>query len=295
MSEGPPVDPQSAHAAGYRIDPLSGAPTWIVADRQDRPNLPTSDCPFCVGGREAPEEYRVRSFPNRWPPFDRDRAEIVLYTADHDASFADLSHDHAREVVDMWADRTAELGARDDVSYVLVFENRGPEVGATISHPHGQIYAFDIVPPVVGNEYHATADTAFTPPPEQIVATCGSWSAWVPRSATWPYELLLAPSVVVEDLPSLEDDERDDLADLLRDVVARLDGLFDAAMPFMLWFHQRPFDGIQRPALRVHAHIAPLLRSPGTQRFVAAGELGSGVWFNPVDPAQAAAQLRTLR
>ncbi len=50
------------------------------------------------------------------------------------------------KVIDLWADRTARLGARDDVDYVLVFENRGREVGATIAHPHCQIYAFDHVP-----------------------------------------------------------------------------------------------------------------------------------------------------
>lgn len=296
MSEAQAFDSERAIAAGYRIDPLSGAPTWIVPARQDRPNLPTSSCPFCVGGLEAPDDYTVVSFPNRWPPFDGGRAEIVLYTSDHEASFADLTHDQARAVVDMWANRSAELGARDDVSYVLVFENRGPEVGATISHPHGQIYAFDVVPPVALAEFGTTTDASLaSPPANQIVVTRGQWSAWVPLSATWPYELVLAPSVAVDDLPSLNSDQRAELGDVLRDVVARLDGLFDAPMPFMMWFHQRPFDGTERSNLRVHAHIAPLLRAPETQRYVAAGELGSGVWFNPIDPAHAAEQLRNVK
>ena len=76
-----------------------------------------------------------------------DRCEVVLYTPSHDATFASLGVEGARDVVDLWADRSAALGARDDVAYVLVFENRGAEVGATIAHPHGQIYAFDLVPP----------------------------------------------------------------------------------------------------------------------------------------------------
>ena len=296
MSEAQAFDSERAIAAGYRIDPLSGAPTWIVPARQDRPNLPTSSCPFCVGGLEAPDDYTVVSFPNRWPPFDGGRAEIVLYTSDQEASIADLTHDQARAVVDMWADRSADLGARDDVSYVLVFENRGPEVGATISHPHGQIYAFDVVPPVALAEFGTTTDASLaSPPANQIVTSCGQWSAWVPLSATWPYELVLAPSVAVDDLPSLNSDQRAELGDVLRDVVARLDGLFDAPMPFMMWFHQRPFDGTERSSLRVHAHIAPLLRAPETQRYVAAGELGSGVWFNPIDPAHAAEQLRNVK
>jgi UDPglucose--hexose-1-phosphate uridylyltransferase len=106
---------------------------------------------------------------------------------------------------------------------------------------------------------------------------------------------LLAPSNNVPDLPSLNNNERSDLASLLIDCVGRLDALFDAPMPFMMWFHQRPFDDVERTPLRLHAHIAPTLRSSGAQRFVAAGELGSGVWFNPIEPATAAAQLRSAK
>lgn len=296
MSGSGHFDADSAAGAGYRIDPLSGAPAWMVPARQDRPNLPADKCPFCIGGIEAPGEYEVLAFPNRWPPFDDGRAEIVLYTSQHESSFADLSPDHARRVVDLWAERSASLGARDDVSYVLVFENRGPEVGATIAHPHGQIYAFDIVPPVVVNEYATAQSAAFSVPSgDVVVAAHGEWSAWVPLAASWPYELVLAPATDVPDLPSLNDNQRSNLASLLIDCIGRLDALFDAPMPFMMWFHQRPFDDIERSPLRVHAHIAPLLRSPGTQRFVAAGELGSGVWFNPVEPTTAAAQLRDAK
>lgn len=236
------------------------------------------------------------AFPNRWPPFDDGRAEIVLYTSEHHASFADLTPQHARRVIDLWAERSRELGSRSDVDYVLVFENRGPEVGATIAHPHGQIYAFDIVPPVVVAEYSAATELAFTPSAEELlVAESGDWSAWVPPAASWPYELLLAPRTETPDLPSLTPSERDDLAQLLLDVIGRLDALFDAPMPLMMWFHQRPFDNIDRPSVRVHAHIAPLLRAAGVQRFVAAGELGSGVWFNPIEPVTAAAQLRKAK
>jgi UDPglucose--hexose-1-phosphate uridylyltransferase len=281
-----------------RIDPLTGERAWIVASRQGRPNLPSSGCPFCVGGREAPEAYDVRSFPNRWPPFPDDRAEIVLYTPLHDASFADLSAMQARRVVDLWADRSAALGARADVAYVLVFENRGPAVGATIAHPHGQIYAFDVVPPRAATELDVgdpAAGLGPDAPGDRLVTTSsGGWRAWVPWAATWPYELVLAPDRAVPDLPSLSGPGRDGLATLLVDVVGRLDRLFDEPMPFMLWFHQRPFDDGDWPAAWLHAHVAPILRSPGTPRFVAAGELGSGVWFNPIDPADAAERLREV-
>ncbi len=275
-----------------RLDDLTRRRSVIVGSRQGRPNLPRTGCPFCPGGTEAPEPYDVRWFPNRWPAMPDDRCEVVLYTPEHDAEFWSLGTQGARKVVDLWAERTEALGARDDVDYVLVFENRGPEVGATIAHPHGQIYAYDSIPPEPLRELvDGVLDIPDADDPLLVGAT-GDWLAWVPRAATWPYELRLGPR---GDVGSLSDPgcDRDGLAALLVDVLARLDQLFDAPMPYMLWIHQRPSDGEPWPQARVHLHITPLLRSHGVQRFVAAAELGAGVYFNPIDPADAAEQLRS--
>ena len=290
--------PYAASDLPYRVDPLTGDVSYIVAARQGRPNLPSSGCPFCPGGLEAPEPYDVFSFPNRWPAIPDGRCEVVLYTPDHDATFWSLGVEGARKVVDLWAARSAALGARDDVAYVLPFENRGAEVGATIAHPHGQIYAYDVVPPKPRTELDgADLDAAFGPGAsgpdgERLVAAHGGWRAWVPWAAGWPYELLLAPERPVPDLPSLDDAARNGLAATLVDVLARYDARFDAPMPYMLWIHQRPFDGGDWPHAWVHVHLSPIYRSAGTQRFFAAAEVGGNVYFNPIDPAQAAAELR---
>lgn len=304
-TEPPPATQLTPHAGApgtdARTDPLTGEVSVVVARRQGRPNLPDERCPFCPGGIEAPDPYDVRWFPNRWPPLPNGRAEVVLYTDDHDATFASLGADGARLVVDLWAQRSEALGSRPDVAYVLVFENRGPAVGATIAHPHGQIYAFDHVPPRPRQEYDrdidGSADASLSrhaagSDDERLVVRTGGWQAWVPWAATWPYEMLVAPLEHVPDLPSLTDAQRQGLAATLTDALGRLDALFDAPMPYMMWFHQRPFDGIDHPAVRLHAHITPLWRSAGVQRFVAAAELGAEVYFNPVDPADAAARLR---
>ena len=276
-----------------RIDPTTGVPTVIVAQRQQRPNLPAQACPFCVGGLEAPEPYEVRCVPNRWPALDDGRCEIVLYSPEHDQTFAGLGVDGARRVVDMWAQRTAALGARDDVDYVLIFENRGPDVGATIDHPHGQIYAYRRIPPVPLRALRGGAAHPWDVPTELVVARRGDWVAWVPHAAIWPYELRIAPLGDVPDLPDGRCD-RDGLASILVDVLARLDQLFAQPMPYMLWIHQRPSDSRDWPDARVSVTIAPLLRAPATQRYVAAAELGGGVYFNPGDPMDAAASLRAL-
>ncbi len=274
-------------------DELTGTEAVVVGDRQGRPVADTSGCPFCVGGAEAPEHYDVRWFPNRWPALPDGRSEVVLYTPDHDATFASLGVDGATRVVDLWAERTVALGAREDVSYVLVFENRGREVGATIAHPHGQIYAFDHVPDAALVELEGDRACALCAHDvEHLVFEDDGWRTWVPSTASWPYELRLAPRQHVPDLPALVD--RRGMATALVDATRRLDALFDAPMPYMLWIHQQPTDGGSWPLAHLHVHVAPLLRAPGTPRFVAAGELGSGVYFNPVDPREAAAALRAV-
>jgi UDPglucose--hexose-1-phosphate uridylyltransferase len=276
--------------ADLRTDELTGARTYVVDSRQDRPNLPAAECPFCPGGIEAPEDYEVRWFVNRWPAMPDDRCEVVLYASDHDATFWSLGVDGARKVVELWAERSAALGARADVDYVLVFENRGADVGATIRHPHGQIYAFDFVPELPLREL--ARGTQLGDPGERLVAESAGWRAWVPEAPIFPYSVLIAPIDDVPDLPSLTGAGRDGLARLLVDVLARFDRLFESETPYMLWVHQRPFDGGDWPGARVHVEIVTPWRARGVARYVAAGELGSGVYFNPVAPDTAAQSLR---
>jgi UDPglucose--hexose-1-phosphate uridylyltransferase len=276
--------------ADLRVDAHSGALTFVVGSRQARPNLPAEVCPFCPGGVEAPEPYEVRWFPNRWPAMPDGRCEVVLYTPEHDATFWQLGEEGAARVIDLWAERSAALGARDDIDYVLVFENRGPEVGSTITHPHGQIYAFDFVPELPLRELER--GSPFTDPGERLVATTGGWSAFVPEAPTFPYVLWLVPADEVADLPSLDGPGRRALARLLVDVLERLDRLFEAQTPYMLWIHQRPFDGGDWDHARLHVEIVSPWRAAGVARYVAAGELGSGVYFNPVVPEDAARALR---
>jgi UDPglucose--hexose-1-phosphate uridylyltransferase len=283
-------DVRAATAPALRTEEHTGARTFVVASRQERPNLPATTCAFCPGGLEAPKGYDVRWFPNRWPAMPDDRCEVILYTPEHDATLWSLGAPGARKVIDLWASRSTALGSRPEISYVLVFENRGAEVGATIPHPHSQIYAFDFVPDVPLRELKR--GDRFDEPGERLVATAAGWRAWVPAAPIFPYALLLVPDEPVPDLPSLDDSGRDGLAALLVDVLERLDRVFDSQTPYMLWIHQRPFDGGDWPAARLHVEIVSPWRAPNVPRYIAAGELGSGVYFNPVAPEAAAESLR---
>jgi len=279
-----------------RVDPLTGATVQVVGGRQDRPNLPTGGCPFCVGGTEAPEPYDTKAFPNRWPSYPDGRSEVVLYSPVHDAALWQLGVGQVRKVIDLWAERTEALGARPDVAYVLVFENHGAEVGATIAHPHGQIFAFDSVPDLPARELARLAAghrlLEDDPGGERLVVERDGWRAWVPWANVHPHGLRIAPVERHPDLPSLTAAGRDGLAAVLADVLARLDHLFERPMPYMFWIHQQPTDGRDRPQAWMHVEIAGPWRSEGVLRFVAAGELGSGTYINPVRPEDAAAALR---
>jgi UDPglucose--hexose-1-phosphate uridylyltransferase len=280
-----------------RVDPVTGAVVEVVASRQERPNRPAGGCPFCVGGVESPDPYVVRAFPNRWPSFPDGRCEVVLYGPEHGATLPELGPARARLVVDLWAARTEALGRRDDIGYVLCFENHGAEVGATIPHPHGQVFAYPDVPPTPAGVLARLAGGAplLEHAPERVVVDRDGWRAWVPFAATHPHHVRLAPTERVPDLPALSGDQRDALAGVLVDVLGRVERAFDPPMPYMFWWVQRPTDGDEHPAAWLHLELVSPWRAAGVARYVAAGELGGGVLINPVDPDDAAERLRSAQ
>ncbi len=313
---------ENARDPHFRLDPLTHEWVLIVGNRQARPNLPSNDCPFCPGGLEAPDGYDVFAFTNRWPAllpgpktnYDSiveagesealaiGAAEVVLYTPEHSGSLATIGVDGCRRVVDLWAERTEELLNTPEISSVLIFENRGSEVGATIPHPHGQIYAFGFVTPLQKIEAQVAAAHGcpicleYSEPNsdsnERLVHSREGWSARVPFAAGYPYELLLAPSEHVGSLNLLSDESRQGLAVALNNVVQRYDLLFDAPMPYMMWIHQESSPESLSPGAHLHLHFAPALRSANVQRYVAAAEVGSRTLSNPLLPETAAKHLR---
>ena len=283
-------------ATDKRIDVHLGTTVHVVGSRQARPNLPSSGCPFCPGGLEAPDPYDVRWFRNRWPAMSGDRCEVVLYTSEHDATFWSLGSAGVRKVINLWAERTRELGSRDDVDFVLVFENRGAEVGATIAHPHGQIYAYDHVPDRPRQIFSSGWEPDAQPGQRSVVSN-DTWQAYVPYAPTHPIALTLAPRARVPDLAGLDEQGRDDLAALLVDVFARLDRLYDQPLPYMMWMMQRPTTpnaADDYPDAWLQIEIVSPWRSAGVSRFIAAAEVACGEFFNPVIPEDLAAKLRSL-
>src|SRR6266487_526571 len=202
----------------FRIDPLTGACVVVTPWRQHRPNLPDGHCPFCPGGLEAPHAYGVKSIANRWPGLPGGRHEVILHSPDHMSTFPSLGVAGTVSVVEMWSSRTAALGSRADVSYVFVFENRGRVIGATIDHPHSQILAFGMIPPLVKAELaNPECELCRARDERLVVIGRSSWLASVPWAPSWPYEMVIAPREHVGDLPGAGPRLRTGLAEILVD------------------------------------------------------------------------------
>lgn len=283
-----------------RVDPWLGTLVHVVASRQNRPNLPSAECPFCVGGLEASEPYVVKTIPNRWPPMPDSRCDVVLYSSNHDARLSNLPTENVLALVEMWTERTAQLGARDDVDYVLVFENSGREVGATIDHPHGQIYAFDHVP----DRPRRRLAAGWKPDPtsDRLIVEREGWAATVPFISAYPIAIEVAPVERRPDLASLSAVERRGFAAILQDVLQRIEILHGEPAPTMMWFNQRPtvssarareIEGIDDAWFNVE--IVSPWRSPRVMRYIAAAEVATNEYFVPVVPEELAARLRDAR
>lgn len=279
-----------------RVDPHLGTKVHIVQGRKNRPNLPSQGCPFCVGGLEAPDPYDVRWIPNRWPALGEGRCEVILYSPDHDGDLGTLGLAGVRRVIDLWAQRSETMHATEGVGYVLVFENRGAEVGATIRHPHGQIYAYDDVPHRPRRRLEAGwKPEVVAQAHDRFVSNAGDWASYVPYAPTYPVEVTLAPRTQVGSLSELSSQSRNELATLLIEVIGRLDALYDERLPYMMWINQAPTNSTatyaQPPWLNIE--IVSPWRSKGVSRFIAAAEVAGQEYFHEVNPEELAERLRT--
>ena len=315
-----------------RWNALLGEQVIVSTGRQGRTFLPPAEyCPLCptagvdAFATELPSaSYEIAVFENRFPSFRPDApsvtdesplnrrgaangvCEVVVYSSQHDASLASLTDVQVRRLVDVWADRYAELGARPESEYVFIFENRGKEIGVTLTHPHGQIYAFSFVPPHVERERvvaagHAAAngrclmcdivaeELAFG---ERIVAAADGFVAYVPFAARLPYEVCVAATVHRESLLDHSDAERDGLAKLLRIVQAKYDNLWGFPMPYTMSMHQRGTDGIARPGEHLHVEFVPPYRTKDKLKYLASVETGTGTYINDTAPEEKATELR---
>lgn len=326
---------EQPHIGEMRLDPLTNEWVVVAAHRQSRAFLPPKELNPLAASRpgfltEIPEDdYEVVVFDNRSPslrePKDSvampvelsmelpaipaaGKCEVVCFTSDYDSSFKDLSIEQIRTVLEAWRDRTAELSQIPYIQHIAPFENRGEEVGVTLSHPHGQIYAYPYLPPrtekmLVAATQHLnrTGNTLLDDVISReirdgvrVIAENEEWIAYVPYAARYPFEIHVAPKRSVPDLATLDESACDQFAPIAKEVLQRLDGVFNTKMAYIAAWHQAPVR-VGRDALRLHWQITSIRRAPGKLKYLAGSESAFGSFMMDVRPEQSAQQLRDVQ
>lgn len=326
--EPPGAAPANPH---LRWHPLRGEWVAYASHRQNRTFMPPAEFnPLAPSDDPArPTElpvgdYDVAVFDNRFPtlsPLAHDppesvvatraatgRCEVVVFTQDAGASLGGLPLDHLELLLRVWADRSARLGAEADIQYVLPFENRGVEVGVTLHHPHGQIYAYPFVPPVpqrMGEEETAYFAEARRPLLEALIEAeiadgrrliyLGEHAvAFVPAWARYPYEVWVAPIRAVAGFGALDPAQSADLARALKVTLTKYDGLWARPFPYLMSWYQAPTDGRPHPEAHLHAEFYPPYRSRDRLKFLAGTELAAGMFANDALPEEKARELQAV-
>jgi UDPglucose--hexose-1-phosphate uridylyltransferase len=238
---------------------------------------------------------------------ERGICRVICFSPRHDLTLSRMSVPEIRRVVDVWAEQYLELGSLPFINHVQIFENRGAMMGASNPHPHCQVWAQEHLPNEAVKEQAAQGDyfkahgssllegylALESQRGERVVYENAHFVALVPFWAVWPFETLVISRRRTTGLDLLSDEERDALADLLRQLTTRYDNLFRVPFPYTMGFHGRPSDGLAHEEHHLHAHFyPPLLRSATVRKFMVGFEM-LGMPQRDITPEAAAEQLRS--
>jgi UDPglucose--hexose-1-phosphate uridylyltransferase len=283
--------------AAYRqgrtfLPPPEYNPLAVTVDPDQPTELPAGDWDIAVFDNR---------FPSLMPP--EGKCEVVVFTQDPGSSLGALPLRHIALLIEVWADRTEELGAQEHVNYVLPFENRGAEVGVTLHHPHGQIYAYPVIPPVPARMQQTAQEgggllrDVLKKELEARVRMLyhGSQAvAFVPFCARYPYEVWVAPIEPVPGFSSLTVPQREDLARALKTVLLKYDGLWGRPLPYLMAWYQAPTDGRSHPEAHLHAQFYPPYRTRDRLKYLAGTELAAGFFAMDALPEEKARELQQV-
>ena len=330
-----PLPARSNQQSQLRFDNQTGQWVIIAALRQDRTYMPPADqCPLCPGPTGLTSEipapdYDVVVFENRFPslsgagvePFalpdpyadgftaasGQGRCEVICFSSDHTTSFAQLPPAQARLVAEAWRHRTAEMMRRSGIAQVFCFENRGEEIGVTLTHPHGQIYGYPYVTPRSAimlrearayrarhgaNLFSAILDRELADD-ARIVARTDLFTAFVPFAARWPVEVHVYPNRFARNLLDLDDAEIDGFVEIYLDVLGRFDRLYPTALPYISALHQFRDDDEQAEGY-FHVELMSVRRSATKLKFLAGSESAMDAFISDVTPESVAERLREV-
>lgn len=311
-----------------RFNPLTGEWVIISSTRSSRPVLPEGSCPLCPGVLELEKDYDLAVFDNRYPSLLLNaeephtygsrvlktekaigKCEVIMYTSEHNSAVSKLNLKQLTKLIEVWCDRYRELSNLNGIKYIFIFENRGKEVGATLSHAHGQLYAFPFIPKRIKEKLHtiktyylknlscALCDLIKENSLEKnIVRETEYMLTVVPPYARFPYEVHIYPKRHVSAIIDLTAREKIDLAVAIGDVAKRYDKLFDEAFPYMMTLYNPPVNTgeIHDDYFHFHVEFNPPKRTKDKLKWMASVETGSWTFINPSEPEEVAKKLREV-
>lgn len=324
------LDPRP-ETASMRQDVLTGEWVSIASNRQNRVFMPPPDqdplAPASAANpSEIPSNYDVAVFENRSPSFGPalthenapagladlaeigigrsrtsvGRCEVVCFSPDHEGSFGSQTVSRARTVIEAWAHRTAALSAMPGIQQVFPFENRGAEIGVTLPHPHGQIYAYPFVTPrtrtllrsidAVGPDLFARV-LEHEQTGDRVVLRGEHFTAFVPFAARWPIEVHVLPHRHVPDFAALTEAEKDELAPFYRRLLRGIDALYPTPTPYIAAWHQAPVH-VGRETVRLMLQVTSPRRGADRLKYLAGSEAAMGAFIGDVAPEAQAAFIR---
>lgn len=322
--------------AELRWNPMIGDWVIIASHRQNRPLMPKDWCPFCPGddNPKIPKTYDVLKYDNDFPalsqnppPMDQPypesaadlyktapaygKCEVVLYSPDHHGKLCELPKAHVRKLVDLWTERFCGLSSDPKIKYVFIFENRGDVVGVTMPHPHGQIYAYSVMPKKMELEcqsgqrfFEKTGHCMFCRMNEEeskfaqrVIYENEHFICFIPFFADYAYGTYIVSKAHKRDLSCFTDAERDSLADMIKSITGMYDSLFDRPFPYMMCMHNGVVNSDEEfphsdDYSHFHIEYYPPMRGMDKQQFQASSETGVWAHCNPTAPEEKAEEMR---
>ncbi|MBX2903265.1 MAG: galactose-1-phosphate uridylyltransferase [Chitinophagales bacterium] len=313
-----------------RWNPLTNTWTMVATNRQNRPHLPKDYNPFAPGQGKLPAAYNVLAYDNDFPvlstlphkvSIEKDafflhkeaygKCEVLLYTDNPEKELYHLSDEHVLKLIELWTERFKTLSSDKKIKYIFEFENRGEEVGVTIQHPHGQLYAYSWLPKKIedelinckkyfkqkGTNLFADMNAAEKKYKKRVVAENKSFLCYIPYFTDYPFGVFIVSKNLKQNFTEFTLTEKKDLAILLKQLVAAFDKVYDKKFPYMMCIHQSP---VNTPKFKdcsnyyaFHIEFYPPLRAKDKIKWYAGSEMGAGAAANPLDVDDCAALLRS--
>lgn len=317
--------------AEFRYNPLLDDWTIVAGNRQNRPDMPKDYCAFCPGSGRVPDNYDVLMYENDWPSMKQNpqepdnvatsfyktaksfgKAEVILYSPNHEDNIYNLTDEHAKKIVDLWQERFTAMKSDKNIKHILIFENRGKEVGTTQPHPHGQIYGYGFVPLRIKVElenckkhYEKTKKSLILDIRDEelkegkrIIMQNNSFVALIPFFTDYPYGVYIVPkSDNINTIEDFSQEEKMDFAKIIKDLQGTFDTLFDRTFPYMMGIYQMPFndDCYKDVHNYYHFHVKffPPLRGANSIKWNASSETAAWAKTNPRIVEETAIELKS--